>query len=279
MKLTAHPTIRFSLTFLHSCADIILTGTGRAKAWTKAGVTEAVKILLTEKKTLFESLVGKLEEYQELNDLIYSLLFTGNMIPYNPLNPTIEMAEMFGFIKNSSGSAVISNRIFETVLYNLFLSKEALSSEIYRAALQEKNRFVQNGQLNMKYILERFIAHFNDLYVDLEETFLEEAGRRYFLLYLKPIINGTGNYYVEARTRNLERTDVIVDHNGEQYGIELKIWRGNSYHERVEKQLSDYLDHYHLKKGYMISFNFNKKKHSGIKEIMLGEKTLVEAIV
>lgn len=253
--------------------------TGRAKAWTKAGVIEAVKILLTEKNTLFESLVGKLEEYQELNDLIYSLLFTGNMIPYNPLNQTIEMAEMFGFIKNSSGSAVISNRIFETVLYNLFLSKEALSSEIYKAALQEKNRFVQNGQLNMEYILERFIVHFNDLYGDLEETFLEEAGRRYFLLYLKPIINGTGNYYVEAQTRNLERTDVIVDYNGKQYVIELKIWRGNSYHERGEKQLSDYLNHYHLKKGYMISFNFNKKKQSGVKEIMLGEKILVEAIV
>ena len=48
------------------------------------------------------------------------------MIPYNPLNPAIEMAEMFGFIKRENDTAVISNRIFETVLYNYFLSEEFL---------------------------------------------------------------------------------------------------------------------------------------------------------
>ena len=57
------------------------------------------------------------------------------------------------------------------------------------------------------------------------------------LLYLKPIINGTGNYYIEAQTRDQSRTDVIVDYLGKQYVIELKIWRGNEYNKRGEKQL------------------------------------------
>lgn len=100
----------------------------RESAWTIRGITEAIKILLAEKNTLFESLAGKLEDYPDLHDLIYALLFNGSMIPYSPLNKTIEMAEMLGFIKNSSGNAVISNRVFETVLYNLFLSKEAYQS-------------------------------------------------------------------------------------------------------------------------------------------------------
>lgn len=77
----------------------------------------------------------------------------------------------------------------------------------------------------------------------------------------------------------MERTDVIVDYRGEQFVCELKIWRGNAYNERGEGQLSDYLDYYHLKKGYMLSFNFNKKKEVGIKEIVLGEKLLIEAVV
>lgn len=51
------------------------------------------------------------------------------------------------------------------------------------------------------------------------DKFKEEDGRRYFLLYLRPIINGTGNYYIESRTRNMERTDVIVDYRGEQFII------------------------------------------------------------
>ncbi len=96
---------------------------------------------------------------------------------------------------------------------------------------------------------------------------------------MRPIINGIGNYYIESRTRNMERTDVIVDYGGEQFVIELKIWRGNAYNERGEKQLTDYLDYYHLKKGYMLSFNFNKKKEIGVKELVLGDKLLVEAVV
>ena len=80
-------------------------------------------------------------------------------------------------------------------------------------------------------------------------------------------------------TRNEGRTDVIVDYLGQQYVVELKIWHGNSYNERGEKQLLEYLDAYHLDKGYMLSFNFNKKKEIGVKEISLGDKILVEAVV
>jgi len=99
------------------------------------------------------------------------------------------------------------------------------------------------------------------------------------MLFLKSIINGSGNYYIEARTRNNERTDMIIDYHGEQYIVEMKIWHGDAYNTRGEKQLSDYLDYYHLKKGYMLSFNFNKNKSIGVKDITIGDKLLVEAVV
>lgn len=131
----------------------------------------------------------------------------------------------------------------------------------------------------MRLILEKFVMHFEELYGDQKQAFYEEDGRRYFLLYLRPIINGIGNYYIESRTRNMERTDVIIDYLGEQTVVELKIWRGNAYNKRGEDQLADYLEYYHLNKGYMLSFNFNKKKETGIKEIKLGNKLLIEAVV
>ena len=109
--------------------------------------------------------------------------------------------------------------------------------------------------------------------------FVEKYGRKFFLLYLKPIINGTGNYYIEAQTRDERRTDVIVDYLGEQFIVELKIWHGTEYNERGEEQLSSYLDYYNKKKGYMLSFNFNKNKVTGVKEIQIGDKTIVEAVV
>ena len=49
----------------------------------------------------------------------------------------------------------------------------------------------------------------------LVDRFTERDGREQFLLYLKPIINGTGNYYIEAQTRNQTRTDIIVDYSGQ----------------------------------------------------------------
>lgn len=121
--------------------------------------------------------------------------------------------------------------------------------------------------LNMELVLEKFMIHFHDIYGENTEKFVEENGRRVFLLYLKPIINGTGNYYIEAQTRDQSRTDVIVDYLGKQYVIELKIWRGNEYNKRGEKQLAEYLEYYHLEKGYLLSFNFNKNKKTGLKEV------------
>ena len=99
------------------------------------------------------------------------------------------------------------------------------------------------------------------------------------MLFLKPIINGVGNCSVEPRTRNNERMDLVIDYLGEQFVIELRVWRGNAYHERGEQQLSAYLDYFHLKKGYMLSFNFNRHKEIGVKEIVLGDKILIEAVV
>lgn len=72
---------------------------------------------------------------------------------------------------------------------------------------------------------------------------------------------------------------MVIYYRGEQYIIEIKIWHGNAYKERGARQLTDYLDYFHLKKGYMLSFNFNQKKEIGVKEIVIGDKVIMEAVV
>lgn len=248
-------------------------------AWTKAGLLEAVKVLLTENNTLFDDMVKKLDDFPQLKRTLYTVLFNGDKIPYNADAQALYIGIMFGFLKNEQNMVVISNRIFETRLYNLFLSEELLDSKMYKVGALYKNQFVHDGQLDMERVLERFAEAFTDIYAGEDAAFLEENGRRFFLLYLKPIINGVGNFYIEARTRDMGRTDVIIDYLGRQYICELKIWHGNEYNKRGEQQLAAYLDSYHLTTGYMISFNFNKNKKVGIQKISMNGKTIIEAVV
>lgn len=83
----------------------------------------------------------------------------------------------------------------------------------------------------------------------------------------------------EAWIRDQKRTDVIIDYLGQQYIIELKIWRGERYNAEGEKQIREYLDYFGLTTGYMVSFNFNKKKESGLKRVQVGDKVLYEGMV
>lgn len=247
--------------------------------WSKTGIAEAVKQILEEKVPLFDSMMKQVKEYPDLKNMLYTILFQGDRITYNPYNEPIELAGMFGYIVNDHGNVQVSNRIFETVLYNLFLSEAELSSAIGRLARQNRNLFFMNGRLDMDMVMKKFVEYFHDIYGEEDIHFVEEYGRKFFLLYLKPIINGIGNYYIEAQTRDARRTDVIVDYLGDQFVIEMKIWRGLEYHKRAEMQIADYLDYFHQKKGYLLSFNFNQKKEVGIKTIVIGDKTVVEAVV
>lgn len=205
----------------------------RSEAWSKEGFLAAVRILVLEKNTLFDSLNHKLGDYPELERVISRMLFNGEQVIYNPDFEEIDIAMMFGFARREGAVVVIANRIFETRLYNRFLTSEEW----------------------------------------------KEYGRIFFLLYLRPIINGTGNYYVEAQTRDKKRTDVIVDYHGEQFIIEMKLWHGKEYHERGEAQLADYLNIYNKQTGYLLSFNFNKKKETGVFERKIAGKRIIEAIV
>ena len=247
--------------------------------WSKQGVAHAVRKILVEDMPLFESMIRHLDDYPEMKRMFQAILFQGREFTYNLNVKEINLACMFGYAIDEKGKVRIANRIFETCLYDCFYSEEELSNAIIQAAKQDKSCFIHDGRLDMDNVMRKFVTAFGDIYGQNSERFIEDNGRKFFLLYLRPIINGTGNYYVEAQTRDEKRTDIIVDYLGEQFIIELKIWHGNEYNERGEKQLAAYLDYYHKNKGYLLSFNFNQKKETGVKEIRIGEKTIVEAVV
>ena len=257
------------------------------KNWTEAGFLEAVKIILNEKNTLFDDMNKKLNDFPDMAEMLRRILYDGEKISYNPDDRSLEIAKMFNFIKNEGGKVLLSNRIFETRMYNYFEFEAEKNggrdNEIISNGSIDKPLFIKDGHLDMTKILERFCVHFNEIYDTKDEKFIEKQGRKFFLFFIKPIINGTGNFYVEAQTRDERRMDLVVDYNGDRFVVEMKIWRGQEYNERGEEQLAEYLDYYGLEKGYLLSFCFNKNKEPGIREISVqttrGQKTLVEAVV
>jgi hypothetical protein len=259
---------------------VVSKNEGMGVAWTQQGLDEAVKLILAENNTLFQSLTKNLNNLPDLKKSIRGFLMEGSRIAWNGQQDDIVQLQMYGLIRNDHNTVRVANRIFETMLYNLFLSEEELKSNVFsREGDLNRSIFVENGILNVQLILDHFIKSYHQIYGPLQEKFKEKDGRELFLLYLKPIINGTGNYYIEAQTRDQKRTDVIVDYLGKQYIIELKIWHGERYNESGEKQISEYLEYFGLSTGYMLSFDFNKNKETGVKQVHVGDKVLYEGVV
>ena len=252
-------------------------------AWTAEGVETAVKLLVSEENTLFDSIMGKLRTMPGLRNQLRKILLEGETIPTLPDNDEQKQLRMYGFIVNDHNTVAIANRIFEMRLYNFFIGEGRFAEELRGDALDHKPEFIKGGELDVPLIMDRFIEtqkyirKLNDEVA--EKKFLEEEGREKFLTYLSPIINGVGTFSVEEQTRDRKRMDVVIHYRGKRYIIEMKIWHGQSRNEDGERQIMGYLDRFGLTTGYMLSFSFNQNKTPGVHEVHIGDKLLYEGIV
>lgn len=250
-------------------------------AWTLYGVDEAVKKILSEpNNSLFESLTGKLTNYLTLRSQLRAILMRGETFAWLPYDEEQQQLFMYGFIQNNHNTAALSNRIFEMLLYTHFIGESNQNNDLKQLAARMKSAFVdEEGGLDIPKIMDHFIREHNRIHKDKTDTFLEEEGRERFITYVSGIINGTGTYSVEEQLRDYRRTDLVIHYLGRRYVIELKIWHGERYNSEGEKQLAGYLDYWNLNTGYLLSFNFNKEKESGVRRIQLGDKVLYEGTV
>lgn len=252
---------------------------GDKKSWNIKAVQEAVKMLLEEKNTLFDSLIKNLENNKELYDYIEDIIVRGNDKSFNSDNPLIELGMIYGYFKNIDGKVKISNKIFAERIYNYMVSK----LENNYSAMTEynfKSAFIKEDEsLNIEKILKRFQQFIKEQYSSKDKEFLEHHGRLLFLAFIKPIINGTGFDFKEVQVSEEKRLDVVITYNSFKYIIEMKIWRGIKYHEDGVKQLGDYLDIHGLDKGYLLVYNFNKNKEFKEDRVNIQGKEIFEVYV
>ena len=226
--------------------------------WSERGIQMAVKTIVEGENTLTDDISKNLENNNELRDLMYALSVNGATFPYSMIDPIMRLAAMFSYVKKVEGTARIHNLIFEECIHLYFVM------DYQRKASKEtnviKSDYILNGKLNMPYVIERFQSLIRNEYRKMDNEFLERQGRLLFLCFLKPIVNGTGFYYVEPDTRDGGRMDLVVSFAGEEFVIELKIWRGEKYEIEGKVQLAEYLKTRGLDEGYLVTFSFLKNK-------------------
>ncbi|MBB6716148.1 GxxExxY protein [Clostridium gasigenes] len=242
--------------------------------WTLDLLEKALKQLFKESNTLFEDLFKNIENNQDLSDYIFDIIFNGEMKIFNINNPLIALGYLYGIFKEENNIIKMSNRVYEQIIYDYFSSKlENTTSNIINYNFRN-NFLLSNGGLDMNKVLLKFQQFMKEQYSTKDVKFLEHNGRTLFLAFLKPIINGVGFDFKEVQISEEKRLDIVVTYNNFKYIIELKIWRGESYHKKGIQQLYDYLDIHSVDEGYLLIFNFNADKEYKDEVIKINNKDL-----
>lgn len=105
-----------------------------SSAWTKEEILVAIKVLLKEPNTLFDDMTKKLLDYPQLQEMLQNILFGGIDFPFKRETPMVDLGVTFGFLKDKNGIVAVSNRIFETQLYEVFSAERAINNKIFEVA-------------------------------------------------------------------------------------------------------------------------------------------------
>jgi hypothetical protein len=235
------------------------------KTWTTDDVEEAVRMLLFETNTLFDDMIKNLENNRDLYLFIKSIVFGYDEHPFSIASPLVNLASLYGMITcNGSNTVKIHNKIFEELLTGYIISKNHIKGTIDNLRGTYSTFVKPDGRLDFDRVMLKFQEgikekHSKDDILHSDE-FMEKDLRLMFCLYLKGIINGRGYSFKEVQTGEEKRLDIVVVFKDEKFIVELKIWRGQEYHQKGIEQLKGYMTSESVTKGYMLIAGKNKSK-------------------
>jgi len=235
-------------------------------AWSIDDVEEAVKRVVRETNTNFDSLAKNLENNPKLFSFTEKLILGSEKFAYTPTEPTIYLAYQHGIINHQNYQVVIHNKIYNEVITNYMVNKFKIESSNNMISSEAvTSRYLdEDSKLLMDKILLTFQKVIQEKYSKSEvfksDEFLEKDLRLLFLVFLNPIINGIGFSFKEVETGAEKKIDIVVVFEREKFVIELKLWYGESYHQKGITQLKNYLKLEHAQKGYMLIMDKTRHK-------------------
>jgi len=240
----------------------------KKRTWTLDDIEKSYRYLINGAYTTtnFDDMDKNLENNEDLFNLVYRIVIQGENFSFNISDPVIAKGKTYGILTpNSKGQCDISNKIYEFRILDYMLSKQKTNES--QLNLYATTKFKENGKLDIVMILEKFQLFMKEHHSSKDNKFLEKNGRLLLMSFLRPIINGKGFMFKENVTAEDRKMDLVITYNDQRYVIELKIWYGEKYLSDGIEQLCEYLDSYSLDTGYMLIYNFNKKKAYETKKV------------
>jgi AAA-like domain len=237
------------------------------KEWTIEDANDAFHAILRKANNAnFDTLMKNLEDYTDLYNLVFAVIFNGERMEYRADNPTISLGTLHGiFAASPEGMLKIHSRIYRERIANMMISKwrtanlgqHNSSTDVFDYTSQYR---LPNQGLNMQKVLENFQTFMKKEYNTRDRKFLERDGRLIFLAFMRPILNGAGYDFKEPQVSEEKRLDVVITYYQHQYVAELKLWYGPAANAEGLLQLADYLDRTGLDTGYLIIFDHSQRK-------------------
>jgi len=226
--------------------------------WELKDLEHAVHLILQEENTNFDSLIKNLENDVELCDFVYSLIFGDAGFGFNTDNPIIKRGVLHGILKEDNSRLKVHNRVYEQRLYNYLASKLETSSAGIGQSVTG-SYLDESGKLDIKKVFMKFQDFMKENYGEKDRDFVERNGRLLFLAFIRPILNGRGFDFKEVQVSEEKRLNVVITFDNTKYIIELKLWRGETYHQQGIRQLCDYLDRQNQQSGYLLIYDMRKE--------------------
>ncbi len=248
----------FLVSYLCKIIDEKILPRKKKKNWKPEDLVDAVQIAVMQDNTNFQSLVKNLENHPDLYEFVFKIIMNGMDFSYNPRNSIIHLGTLYGILKKEKGKTRVHNRLYEQIIYD-YMSSNLETSRGIELHSVSSSYIEEDGTLNIEKIIRKFQEFMHQQYSRKDTAFIERNGRLLFLAFLKPIINGRGFDFKEVQISEERRLDIVITFGNKKYIIELKIWRGETYHQAGIGQLCDYLDRQKETMGYLLIYDLRKE--------------------
>ena len=249
----------FLVSYLCKIIDEKILPQKKKKEWEPHDLVQAVQMALMQNNTNFEDLVKNLENNPDLYEFIFKIIMNEKEFSYNPRNALIHIGTIYGILRREQGKTRIHNRLYEQLIYD-YMSSNLETSGGLEYSHVSSSYIEEDGTLNIEKVIRKFQEFMKEQYSSKDKNFLERNGKLLFLAFIKPIINGRGFDFKEVQVSEERRLDIVITFENQRYITELKIWRGESYHQAGILQLCDYLDRQNERIGYLLIFDFRKER-------------------